>query len=285
MFLVFLLIFIPAISQSRVDTGADFLKFITGARVTGIAGAFVGLADDASSLHYNPAGICNIERNEFLLMESEAILECRYEYLGYIGRMSDNSGIGFSILYFHLPEMEGRNEKNELTGSIEYYDLMASLSYGKRIRDNFSLGGTIKGLHRKISPNDAYTGAVDFGALYIKPNFKLGASIQNIGPDIWGDKLPRLCQIGGSYKIENLVLTSAISHHLLPYSSFEVRIGAEYWVTKGLCLRCGYYSLEGDLKGQTLGAGIRLKNWLQFDFAQFPANIDKPLQGSILIRF
>lgn len=292
MFFILLLIFIPSLTHSRVDTGADFLKFITGARVTGIAGAYVGLSDDVSSLHYNPAGLCNIESNEILLMTSEAIMECGYEYFGYAGRMDENTGLGFSILYFHAPEIlrtkENREmpEGYEILGTIEYYDLMASLSYGRRINDRLSLGGTLKGIHRMISPDDGYTGAVDFGCLY-KPssNFKVGFSIQNIGPDIWGDKIPRLAQIGASYKIETLILSGAISHHLLANSSPEFRVGAEYWYWKILCLRAGYYSLEGDLKGATLGAGLRLKNWLQIDFAQFPASIDKPLQGSLLIRF
>lgn len=289
MLFIFLLIFIPGLTHSRVDTGADFLKFITGARVTGIAGAYVGLSDDVSSLHYNPAGLCNIERSEFLLMTSEAIMECGYEYLGYVRRMGENTGLGFSILYFHAPEILRTREipgGYEILGTIEYYDLMASFSYGRRISNRLSLGGTLKGIRRVISPDGGYTGAVDFGGLYIpSSNLKLGFSIQNIGPDIWGDKLPRLAQIGASYKIETLILSGAISHHLLANSRPEFRVGAEYWYWKILCLRAGYYSLEGDLKGATLGIGLRLKDWFQFDFAQFPANLDKPLQGSILVRF
>ncbi|MEW6680500.1 MAG: PorV/PorQ family protein [bacterium] len=292
MFLIFLAIFIPALLEARVDTGADFLKFITGARATGLAGAIVGLADDVSSLHYNPAGISEIEKNELLFMESEAIMECGYEYFGFTKRVNENSGIGFAILYFHAPEMlrtkENKNvpEGYEILGTIEYYDLMASLSYGKRIKDHLSIGGTIKGIHRMISPDKGYTGAIDFGMLYKhKDNMKFGLSIQNIGPDIWGDKLPMLAQIGGSYRIESLVLTSTISHHLLSNSSFEYRVGAEYWYWKNISLRAGYYSLEGDLTGATLGCGVRLRDWFQFDFAQFPASLNKPLQGSLIIRF
>ncbi|MEW6103562.1 MAG: PorV/PorQ family protein [bacterium] len=286
MFLVFLVIFIPTLLEARVDTGADFLKFITGARATGLAGAIVGLADDASALHYNPAGLSDIGNQEILFMESEAIMECGYEYLGYVKRISEDTGIGFSVLYFHAPKMERLDYLGMVVGDVEYSDLMASLSYGKRIRENLSFGGTIKGILRKISPDKDSTGAIDVGLLYKhKDNMKFGLSIQNIGPDIWGDKLPMLAQIGGSFRIENLFLTSAISHHLLSNSSFEYRVGAEYWYWKGLCLRAGYYALEGDLKGATLGCGVRLKNWLQLDFAQFPASLNKPLQGSLIIRF
>lgn len=288
MFFIFLLL-IPIITYSRVDTGADFLKFIVGARATGFGGAFVGLADDVSTLHYNPAGLCNIEKNEFLFMKSEAIQECGYEYLGFVKRSGEKTGLGFSVLYFHAPEILRSRDNNgypEIIGTIEYYDLMASISAGRRINDKLSLGGTIKGLHRKISPENGYTGAVDFGVLYNPfSNFKLGIAFQNIGPDIWGDKLPQLAQIGASYKIETLIASFAISHHLLAYSKPEFRVGAEYWYWKGLCLRAGYYFLEGDLKGATLGVGLRLKEWFQCDFAQFPANIANPLQGSIFIRY
>ncbi|HAW50527.1 TPA: hypothetical protein DCX16_06235 [bacterium] len=286
-FLIILLF--SSISFARVDTGADFLKFITSARVAGISGSFVGLADDVSTLHYNPAGLVNIKNKELLLMGSEGIMDCGYEYIGY-GQKNKNSGIGFCVLYFHAPEMLRTEEDKEfgfrVLGTVEYYDLMVGFSYGRRVRNNLSIGGTIKGIHRMISPDKGYTCAVDLGVLYeSKNNIKFGVSIQNVGSTIWKDELPRFVQIGGSYRIEELILTGAISHHLISKSKPEFRIGAEFWYLKILCLRAGYYSLEGELSGATLGGGIRITNWLQADFAQVPATLERLLQGSITIKF
>ncbi|MEK9150450.1 MAG: PorV/PorQ family protein, partial [Candidatus Desantisbacteria bacterium] len=261
-------------------------------RVAAIGGAFVGLADDASCHHYNPAGLSNIKQRELLVMESEAIMECGYEYLGFAQPLKKGQGIGGAILYFHAPEMirtiENKNkpEGYEVVGTIEYYDLSASFSYGRRIKKDLSLGGTIKLIRRMISPNKGITGAIDLGLLYqANKDLRLGASLQHFGPKVWGDTLPQLIQAGASYKIQNLILTGAVSHHLIASSDPEFRVGAEYWYWKDLALRAGYYWLEGSLEGATMGAGVRVKDYLQIDFSQVPGGLDRPLQGSILIKF
>ncbi|MBU1599200.1 PorV/PorQ family protein, partial [bacterium] len=243
--LLFLLI-IPSFGFSRVDTGADFLKFSAGGRVAAIGGAFVGLADDVSCLHYNPAGLVNIKQRELLIMESEAIMECGYEYFGYVQPMREGEAMGVAILYFHAPRMDRLDDYGNVVGEFEYYDLSASLSYGTKIKRDLSLGGTIKLIRRMISPNNGVTGAIDLGLLYqAKKDFRLGASLQHFGPKVWGDRLPQLIQGGASYKIQDLILTGAISHHFIAGSDPEFRVGAEYWYWECLALRAGYYWLEG----------------------------------------
>ena len=283
--LLFLLI-IPSFGFSRVDTGADFLKFSAGGRVAAIGGAFVGLADDVSCLHYNPAGLVNIKQRELLIMESEAIMECGYEYFGYVQPMREGEAMGVAILYFHAPRMDRLDDYGNVVGEFEYYDLSASLSCGTKIKRDLSIGGTIKLIRRMISPNKGLTGAIDLGLLYQgDENLRFGASLQHLGPKVWGDRLPQLIQAGASYKIQDLILTGAISHHLIADSDPEFRVGAEYWYWKGLALRAGYYWLEGDLKGATMGAGVKVKNYLQIDFSQVPGGLDRPIQGSVLIKF
>jgi hypothetical protein len=290
--LLFFLLIFPSISFCRVDTGADFLKFSAGGRVAAIGGAFAGLADDLSCLHYNPAGLSNIKKKELLVMESEAIMECGYEYFGFVQPMRKDEGIGGAILYFHAPEMlrtaenKSKPEGYEVVGTIEYYDLSASLSYGRRIKKDLSLGGTVKLIRRMISPNNGLTGAIDLGLLYqAKKDLRCGVSLQHFGPKVWGDRLPQLIAGGASYKIQDLILTGVISHHFIADSNPEFRCGAEYWYWEGLALRVGYYWLEGNLEGATMGAGVKVKDYLQIDFSQVPGGLDRPLQGSVLIRF
>jgi hypothetical protein len=281
-----LLLILPSLSFCRVDTGADFLKFSAGGRVAAIGGAFVGLADDVSCLHYNPAGLSNIKKKELLVMESEAIMECGYEYFGFVQPMRKGEAIGGAILYFHAPDMDRLDNYGNVTGSFEYYDLSASLSYGRRIKKDLSLGGTVKLIRRMISPNKGLTGAIDLGLLYqAKKDLRCGVSLQHFGPKVWDDRLPQLIAGGVSYKIQDLILTGAINHHFIADSNPEFRCGVEYWYWEGLALRAGYYWLEGELEGATMGAGLKVKDYLQIDFSQVPGGLDRPLQGSVLIRF
>ena len=45
-------------------TAAKFLSIPVGARAVGMGGAFVAVADDASSLYWNPAGIARLSQSE-----------------------------------------------------------------------------------------------------------------------------------------------------------------------------------------------------------------------------
>src|SRR6266550_8881347 len=51
-------------SSSEVNSGLQLNFASPGARSLGIGGAFVGLADDATSAYTNPAGLVNVHRAE-----------------------------------------------------------------------------------------------------------------------------------------------------------------------------------------------------------------------------
>ena len=52
-------------SQNNVaTTSAAFLEIGPGARSIGMGSAYVSVADDASSIYWNPAGIVNVNKTE-----------------------------------------------------------------------------------------------------------------------------------------------------------------------------------------------------------------------------
>lgn len=55
-----------------------------GARAVGMGGAFVGIADDASSLYWNPARIADIPKNEVLFLHTDWLLDLSYDYVGTV---------------------------------------------------------------------------------------------------------------------------------------------------------------------------------------------------------
>ena len=62
-FLYFMLFLVPSLLYSQFGvskvgtTAAQFLKIGVGARAIGMGGAFVAVADDATAIYWNPAGI------------------------------------------------------------------------------------------------------------------------------------------------------------------------------------------------------------------------------------
>jgi long-chain fatty acid transport protein len=66
-------------AQQEVTVGNDFG---IGARPMGMGGAFIGIADDSTALHWNPAGLTQIRRLEFYSGLSYDKVEIETEYFG-----------------------------------------------------------------------------------------------------------------------------------------------------------------------------------------------------------
>ena len=64
----------------------QFLKINVGARAEGMGGAFVGVADDATALYWNAAGIARIESNksELSLNHANWPSELSFDQVGYV---------------------------------------------------------------------------------------------------------------------------------------------------------------------------------------------------------
>ncbi|HEX4046465.1 MAG TPA: hypothetical protein VH309_01450, partial [Elusimicrobiota bacterium] len=71
---------------------AAFLDLGAGARAPGMGDAFTALADDAYAIHYNPAGLAQLDRPQF---------SAAYTKL-YVG-LTDGSDLGTSQLVYAQP--------------------------------------------------------------------------------------------------------------------------------------------------------------------------------------
>jgi len=76
--LVTTLILLPGLCWGQ----AQFLKVGVSARAMGMAEAFLGVADDASALYYNPGGLLQLERPDHILTHISYPAGIAFEYLG-----------------------------------------------------------------------------------------------------------------------------------------------------------------------------------------------------------
>jgi len=77
--LALFLLITQAVLAQEVTVGNDFG---VGARAMGMGGAFIGVADDSTALHWNPAGLSQIKRMEFFGGLSHERFETDAEYFG-----------------------------------------------------------------------------------------------------------------------------------------------------------------------------------------------------------
>ena len=282
---------------SKVGTSAaPFLTVPIGPRANSLGGAFVAIADDASALYWNPAGIAKLNRNEFVAVHSEWIAGINHDFGGLVLQLGSGGTLGLSIISLTMDEMEVRTELQP-EGTGEFFsanDLAIGATYAKNLTDRFSIGFTGKYIIQKIWHSQASGFALDFGTLFKTDLFngmRIGAVITNFGQDMKmngkdlryfldpdpnaignNDKIPARIetdgwplplnfQFGLSTDVinrNNSKLTLSVDA-LHPSDNFEsINLGAEYALNGMIFLRGGYRNLflVDNEEGITLGAGL-----------------------------
>ncbi|MBN2091771.1 PorV/PorQ family protein [candidate division KSB1 bacterium] len=279
-------------------TAASFLEIGIGSRAVAMGGAFTAIADDATSLYWNPAGLALCHRPQIIKSHNDWFLDIFQDYFGAVLPLGSHN-LGVSINYLAVPDQEVRSiDQPEGTGLFyNSSDLMLGLSYAFRFTDQFSLGTTVKYIHQKIYYCSASAVALDFGAMYepsIIPWLRLGMQIANFGMDMQmngrnldlfvdtddshnsndripaglkTDKyaLPLVFRFGlATYALDTQKQTLFFSADLIhPANNTEsINFGAEYVFRGMFALRGGYNALfERDYShtgGLCLGAGINV---------------------------
>ena len=78
---------IPLLGGQRAGISSlQFLKLGAGARAAGMGEAFVAVADDASALYYNPAGLAQFDDNEIMFTHTTWLIDLEHEFLGAVYR-------------------------------------------------------------------------------------------------------------------------------------------------------------------------------------------------------
>jgi hypothetical protein len=213
-----------AVSQAAVL----FLLISPGARAAGMGEAFVALADDATAVYWNPAGLAFQTGHEITFMHCKwlpALLgagaDMYYEFLAYRQYVPGLHGtLGGNITFFNMGEMNQTGESGpEIIGTFQSWDLNVTLSYATKLNENLGLGVSARYIRSNLAPvgagEEKGTGignafAVDVGVLWKMPfirGLSFGANLSNMGPKITyidaaqADPLPTNLKLGFAYRL------------------------------------------------------------------------------------
>lgn len=267
--LILLMLASPAMgSQSAGTTGANFLKIGVGARAVGMGGAFVAIANDATSSYWNPAGLSQLEQQEITFTHNEWLQDVRYEYLGYGLPLGDKTGLGLSIIYLHMGTIAGYDREGNSTSSFTAYDAAMLLGLSRQLNQNLSLGIGVKWINQKLESENSESFAFDMGCLWKMNNFSIGLAVNNLGTPVKFIQqefaLPSKVGLGLAYRTLDNKLVFAADFDFPNDTKLIFKQGVEYNYQNSLFLRSGcQYRSEQSIDQKTefsFGGGFRMFN-------------------------
>ena len=185
---------VPGHATTNVGTaGAQFLKIGPGARVDSLGGAFGGLANDVTSIYWNPAGISQLEKTSFSDTQIFWLADIRYNYLAFATPIKNVGTLGASVTFLNVPDTEITTlPKPDGTGLwYSAYDTAVSLAfarelYAKESGVKLSFGINAKYIHQQIHRESANGVAIDVGTLYHTGwrSLRIGMCFSNFGPEM-----------------------------------------------------------------------------------------------------
>jgi len=174
LFLISLIIVNPGYSGfSKVGTAAaQFLKIGIGARAVGMGESFVAVANDASTLFWNPAGMMNVDKISLSVSHSEWFADIYHDYAGFVYPISNSGRLGISAIALNTSEQEVTTVEQPDGNGLFYdvSDIAVGISYARALTDRFSTGLTVKYIRQNAYNESAHSFAVDIGT-YLRTGF------------------------------------------------------------------------------------------------------------------
>ncbi|MFO7676515.1 MAG: PorV/PorQ family protein [bacterium] len=251
------------------------LKIGQGPRAAALGEAFTGLADDASAIYWNPAGLAlggdyrlGLSHHQWFAGITDEVLH---------GALPVGPGrVGAALVYSGEPGIEYWDEANRPGEVFRTWHGAVSLGYGLALGERLAAGAALKGIYSDLFEAAGSGAALDLGALAaLRPDLSVGLSARHLGLLSYGraEPLPGEVAAGASWRGHGL---TAVLDLVVPFDNPPaVRAGLEYAPLPELALRAGYRtgpaSLTGlgPLAGLTAGLGVSVRGF-GFDYALAP---------------
>ena len=226
-----LLVATANVSHSQVaSTAVPFLQIEPDSRTAGMGNAGVAIADNATAIFWNPAGLAFQKGHEVNFTHADWLpnfgVDMFYDYLAGRYYVEGIGSIGAHITFLNLGEQEMTDEQGNSLGTFSSYEFASGLSYGFKLTENFALGTGIRFIFSNLVPpgtmvsgQEARNGTsvgIDIAGLYRSSPFSVigrqaqvsaGLNLSNLGPSIQytdeaqKDALPTLLRLGWAYKM------------------------------------------------------------------------------------
>jgi hypothetical protein len=182
------LICATAYSQNVSKTGTTAAKFLSigiGPRAISMGGAFSSVANDASAMYWNPAGVAYADQFQALFSYTSLFAGINLSYFGIVLPAGSVGNFAVSVTAINYGNIDVTTETQpEGTGETFTPSSYAiGLTYSRFITNEFLVGATAKLVTEGIYHSNATGVAFDIGTIFKTPFYgvKFASSITNFG--------------------------------------------------------------------------------------------------------
>jgi len=286
------------------QSGMQWLSIPVGARAAALGGAYTAVANDASSIFWNPAGVALSRGGNFFITQTKWIADINVNAAaisydaGKFGYFSASfAGVDWGV--FHGTRRSETSVGFVETGEFSPTNWAAGLGYAQRVTDRFAIGGHLRYLHEKLGSTlegtmDAGTNftakmnllAFDFGTIYYTgfKDLRLAMSLQNFSQEkkyrVAHFPLPLTFKFGIAMDVTRFWISESPHSIMLSVDAIHPRdyterlnFGLEYGFKDMFFLRGGYKT-NYDEEDFTVGGGLNyeiggLALGLDYSYLQF----------------
>jgi len=262
--------------ESALSAGTSsilLLRFAPSPRAAGLSEAFAGLADDETSLYYNPAGLANIPSAVLSLNHTEWFEDIKVDNIIASYKFSHKLSMGVGLVHMWMPELEARDELGRSLGSFNVSSSVFNLGFSYKFNVAFSMGVVVKYFHDSLGDYTAAGFGFDAG-FYLNTTISglsAGLVVQNLGQDVTyervSQKIPLSYRAGIAYKLSSANTTLALDMVKSIDTDFGLHFGIEYVFQDQFSLIAGNKFLAYDLFVPSFGVGFHLQEQYHFYYS------------------
>lgn len=278
---------LPVLGEQRAGISAvQFLKIGVGARSVALGESFIAIADDASALYWNPAGLTQFNDDQFIFTHNEWVVDMSHDFAGFVYHPSPVDAIGLSVTSVTTEDMPVTTEfAPKGTGEyFSYSDLAVSLSYARALTDKFSFGASIKYVEETLDKLKMRGVLIDLGTMYWTGlgSSRFAVSFTNFGNQLSPDgevllvgnrkqsewetfSPPTIFRLGFAfepYETEFHKVTTSMQINHPNDNSENLALGVEYTYTEPVVganvVMRGGYKFNVDEQTFSFGAGLKV---------------------------
>lgn len=254
------------------SVAAKYLDLVAGAAGAGMGNAYIGLANDACSIFWNPAGLANMQRTSgewnIFISHNIWIMSMMADNIGLSKKFDKIGTFGLGLTYFNAGALEKYDidENNQYVekGTFTPYALTGILSYSNSMDKDIDFGVNLKYILDNIDNSMLNTFSFDIGIRYFSPikNLTFNIVAKNFGGRMGDFILAKELSFAIAYSFSindflfNLDYDICGKVNNNPVYRFGIEIKTPYL----LIIRTGYRTdnslLEEGFKNINFGVGI-----------------------------